>query len=71
MSRNSVEAILQVAHCTRFFLEEEDLSSDAGQSHESKLLTRLVRIFIAPEAQWWLAPRFSAGKGANNGPSAL
>jgi len=37
-----------------------------GQSHESKLLTRPVVILIAPEAQWWLAPRFSVGKGANN-----
>jgi hypothetical protein len=29
------------------------------------LLTRLVPISVAPEAQWWLAPRFSVGKAAS------
>jgi hypothetical protein len=32
-------------------------------------LTRLVLIPTAPEAQWWLAPRFSVGKAANNSQS--
>jgi hypothetical protein len=35
-----------------------------GQSHESLLLTNLVPVSIAPEAQWSLAPRFSVGKEA-------
>jgi len=35
-----------------------------GQMHKSKLLTRLVPISTAPEAQRRLAPRFSAGKMA-------
>jgi len=42
-----------------------------GQSHESILLTRLVLISNAPEAQRWLAPRFSVGKGARRSQSAL
>jgi hypothetical protein len=33
-------------------------------------LTTLVLIFIAPEAQWSVAPRFSVGKEANNSQSA-
>jgi len=37
-----------------------------GQSHESILLTRLVPISVAPEAQWMLAPRFSVGKTVDN-----
>ena len=41
-----------------------------GQSHETILLARPVPISIAPEAQWWLAPRFSVGKGASNSQSA-
>jgi hypothetical protein len=32
-----------------------------GQSHEAKLLTKLVPNSIAPGSQGWLAPRFSAG----------
>jgi hypothetical protein len=40
------------------------------QLHESKLLASLVLISIAPEAQWWLAPRFSVGNGVNNSQSA-
>ena len=36
-------------------------SVSAGQSHESILLTSLLPISIAPEAQRSLAPRFSVG----------
>jgi hypothetical protein len=32
----------------------------------SDLLTGLDLISIAPEAQWWLAPRFSVGKKTKN-----
>jgi len=41
-----------------------------GQSHEAALLVRLVRISIAPEAQWLLAPCFSVGKGTTNSRTA-
>jgi hypothetical protein len=44
--------------------------SPTGQSHESILLTNLVPIFNAPEAQRSLAPRFSVGKQARMSPSA-
>jgi hypothetical protein len=39
-----------------------------GQSHEAVLLTKLVPISIAPEAQRSLAPRFSVGKGGRQEP---
>jgi hypothetical protein len=41
-----------------------------GQSHESTLLSSLVPISIAPEAQRSLAPRFSVGKVASISLSA-
>jgi len=36
-----------------------------GQSHKSILLTRLIPISFAPEAQRSLAPRFSVGKAVS------
>jgi GT2 family glycosyltransferase len=41
-----------------------------GQSHESNLLTRQLRIAAAPEAQRLLAPRFNAEKAAKKNQTA-
>ena len=49
---------------------QRSITAISGQSHESLLLTRLVPMPIAPEAQRSLAPRFSAGRAANNSSSA-